>query len=145
MFDYFTNARHLNNLIWVYESDGNAHANLPADYYYPGDDVVDIMAHNFYHDDWVFPYDLEGVFRRYPKIYGFPQAGSATIRDGTWDNTIMINQIRLRHPRASLFATWNDFFTNGGTVFKTRSMVSQLNAAVLLNDPWILTREEIDW
>ena len=144
MYDYFTNTRGLKNLIWVYEGDSVAHVTVPADYYYPGDDVVDLMGHNFYDDDWVLPYDLNALFRRYPKIYGFPQAGSQSVRDGTWDNMTMITGIRQRNPRASLFATWNDFYTSGN-IFNARSMVSQTNAAPLLNDPWVITREEIHW
>jgi mannan endo-1,4-beta-mannosidase len=145
MYDYFSNTRGLKNLIWVYECDGFAHGTVPADYYYPGDDVVDLMGHNFYDDDWVLPYDLNAIFRRYPKIYGFPQAGSQAVRDGTWDNMIMITGIRQRNPRASLFVTWSDFTTGGGTIFNARSMVSQTNETLLLNDPWVITREEIDW
>ncbi len=144
MHDYFTNTRNLKNLIWVYEGDSVAHAVVPADYYYPGDDVVDLMGHNFYDDDWALPYDLNALFRRYPKIYGFPQAGSQSVRDGSWDNTIMITGIQQRSPRASLFCTWNDFYTGGG-VFTARSMVSQANAAGLLSDPWVITREELSW
>lgn len=144
MFDYFTTTRGLNNLIWVYESDGGAHPVTPADYYYPGDDVVDLMGHNLYDDDWAFPYDLNALFRQYPKIYGFPQAGSASIRDGTWDNRTIILGIQQRFPRASLFCTWNDFYASGNT-FYTRSMVSQTNAAGLLSDPWVITRDEVSW
>ncbi len=103
------------------------------------------MLYNFYDDDWVLPYDLNATFRRYPKIYGFPQAGSGAIRDGSWDNMIMINGIRQRNPRASFFVTWNDFYTGGGNTFNARSMVSQTNALPLLNDPWVITREEIHW
>lgn len=143
MHDYFGRQRGLKNLVWVYEGDAFAHANVPADYYYPGDDVVDLMGHNLYDDDWVLPHDLHGIFRRYPKIYGFPQAGSSAIRDGSWDNLVLIQGIRARFPRASLFCTWNDF-SNGGT-FNARSMVSQRNAAALLSDPWVITREELGW
>lgn len=144
MHAYFSTTRGLKNLIWVFESDAVAHTVVPADYYYPGDDVVDLMGHNFYDDDWVFPYDLEAIFRRYPKIYGFPQAGSSSVRDGTWDNRTMILGIQQGYARASLFCTWNDFYTGGGT-FTTRSMVSQSFASELLSDPWIVTREELGW
>lgn len=144
MHEYLSTTRGLKNLIWVYEGDAVAHAVVPADYYYPGDDVVDFMGHNFYDDDWVLPYNVELVFRRYPKVYGFPQAGSASIRDGTWDNRLMIEGIRRSMPRASLFCTWNDFYT-GGNVFTARSMVGQSFAAELLADPWVVTRAELGW
>ncbi len=144
MYDYFTNTRGLDNLIWVYEGDAVAHQVVPADYYYPGDDVVDLMGHNLYSDTWTFAYDLNAVFRRYPKIYGFPQAGSGQTRDGTWDNRTIITGIQKRFPRASLFCAWNDFYTGGG-VFTTRSILSQSFEQELLDDPRVVTREEVDW
>jgi hypothetical protein len=143
MHDYFSFARGLKNLIWVYEADSFAHGAVPADYSYPGDDVVDLMGHNLYDDDWVLPYELNAIFRRYPKIYGFPQAGSSAVRDGTWDNMTIILGIRERFPRASLFCAWNDFYGSGGTVFNARSIVSQSNETALLNDSWVVTRDEI--
>ncbi len=142
MHNYLSNTRGLKNLVWAYESDGTAHAVVPADYYYPGNDVIDFMGHNLYDDDWALGYDLNAIFRRYPKIYGFPQAGSASVRDGSWDNLTMINGIRERFPRASLFCAWNDFYAGGG-VLQLRSIVSQSNASALLNDPWVITRDEI--
>lgn len=46
-------------------------------------------------------------------------------------------------PQASIFCTWNEFYTGGGAVFNVRSMVSQTNAAGLLADPWVATRDEL--
>lgn len=144
MHAYFSVERGLKNLIWVFESDSVAHPVVPADYYYPGDDVVDLMGHNLYDDDWVLAQDLDALFRRYPKIYGFPQAGSSSVRDGTWDDRTMILGIRESFPRASLFCAWNDFYTSGN-VFNARSLVSQSFATELLDDPWVVTRDEVGW
>jgi mannan endo-1,4-beta-mannosidase len=156
MHDYFSREKGLNNLIWVYESDSSVHAMIPSDYYYPGDDVVDVMSHNFYSDTWDLPYDAEYVYRRYPKVYAFPQAGSETVRDGSWDNMTYVRMIQARYPRASFFAAWNSF--NGVPKPGTRTkglgpnraevvcaIVGDRNARELMNHPWIVTRDELAW
>ena len=144
MFDYFTRVKQLNNLIWVYESDSSVHDMVPADYYYPGDDVVDVAGHNFYHDTWDLPFDANRVFRDYPKVYAFPQAGpTKEMRDGSWNNMIMIDMIRARYPRCAFFSVWNTF--RAGGVESKIAILHNRNARALLEDPWIVTRDEIQW
>lgn len=56
MYDRMTNYHHLNNLLWVWNA--NAVRETPGDRamrledYYPGGDVVDILATDVYHRDW---------------------------------------------------------------------------------------------
>lgn len=52
MYDYFTNHHKLNNLIWVWNANALRNKNI-GDYaeYYPGPDVVDILATDFYGND----------------------------------------------------------------------------------------------
>jgi len=145
MFDYFTYERGLNNLIWVYESDSSVHDMVPVDYYYPGDDVVDVMGHNYYDDDWMLPFESEQLCREHGKVYAFPQAGSATIRDGTWTNTIMTDGIQARHPRCSYFACWNSHPVGGSTSTSMRAIVDGQAAQELMDHPWIATRDDVAW
>ncbi len=145
---YLTTAKGLNNLIWVYESDSGIHGAMPSDYYFPGADVVDVVGHNFYSDTWELPYDLEGLYREYGKVYAFPQAGSAgnsAVRNSrfAWDNMVIINGIRARYRRASYFCVWNSFTFAAGPQYV--AIVDQRNAAALLNDPWVATREDLAW
>jgi len=143
MYDYFTFERNLNNLIWVYESDSSVHTLVPFDYYYPGDDVVDVLGHNFYHDTWKLPFDANALIRTYGKVYGFPQAGSDNIRDGSWTNTIMLNAIDQDFPRASFYICWNSFQNGNG--WQVRCIVENEKAQELMDDPRTVTRESIDW
>ena len=56
MYNYFTNVHKLNNLIWVW--DTNAPRDTPGDeayaydLFYPGDNYVDILAADVYHNDF---------------------------------------------------------------------------------------------
>ena len=112
----------LHNLIWIYESASSEHVHIvptgtaaASDYYYPGDNRVDVMAHNLYDEDWVLSWDANKVYARYPKIYGVPQAGpekSYPSRTGVFSNLIYPDQIAARYPRMSFFIVYNSFGGN---------------------------------
>ena len=142
MHDYFTRVKGLNNLIWVFESDSSVHATIPADYYYPGNDVVDVMTHNLYSDTWVLPWESDQVYRHYPKPQAVPQAGSQQTRDGTWDNLIFLDGITNRLPRLSYFCAWSSF-TN--QTFQYRAIYGNPNASNLMNHALLVTRDELNF
>jgi len=163
----------LHNLIWVYESASSDHvAPTPngqaaaSDYYYPGDDAVDVFGHNLYDGDWILPFDANKVYARYPKIYGVPQAGPDKTwphRAGQFDNLVYSTQISGRYPRNSFFIVWNDIpshldddndpltiASNDDPDPSTTddpvqhlAIISNLNAAALLADSRIVTRDEL--
>jgi hypothetical protein len=146
----------LHNLVWVYESASSGHVHpVPtgsasaSDYYYPGDDRVDVMSHNLYDDDGVLPFDANKVYARYPKIYGVPQAGPGkslpTSRDGSFDNMTYITQIAARYPRMSFFIVWNSFTTGGGSTYNHLAIIDNRNPDLLMTDSRVLTRDEVRW
>ena len=165
----------LHNLIWVYESASSEHVpkgatDTPAasDYYYPGDDRVDVMAHNLYDADWVLSWDANKVYARYPKIYAVPQAGPALAypwRTGIFDNLTYPTQIAARFPRLSFFIVWNSFSGNQDDdnnpatdplnddpvpatpddPLQHHSIIDNLNATALLTHFRIITRDELAW
>ncbi len=141
MHDYLTQTKGLHNLLWVYESDSGVHDGVASDYYYPGDDVVDIAGHNLYDDDWDLPFEANKLFANYPKPYAFPQAGSKNIRDGSFDNLIYTTKLRQHYPRCSFFAPWASNPSNS----RYNAVIDNLHPQELVDDDWILTREELDW
>jgi hypothetical protein len=151
LHDHFTFARGLTNLLWVYEPDQTVHlvsnsasSGTPIDYYYPGDDVTDVVGHNFYDDDWKLPYDSDAVWRNYEKPFAVPQAGPGPTRDGSFDNLTYLHGVTNTIPRLSFFCVWNSFpIGGGGTNFIAIS--DNLNASNLLAHPLLATREEVDW
>lgn len=147
--------RGLNHLLWCYESAQSEHyfqgsnsVPSPSDYYYPGDDLVDMMTHNLYDDFWVLPHDLNAVYRNYPKIYGVPQAGAgkstATSRDGHFDNLTYLDRIDAAFPRMSFFVAWDTFQTNS-TGLNKLSIVDCSHALALMTDPRAITLETLAW
>ncbi len=148
IYNRFTNEKHLNHLLWCHESAQSEHHFLtasskpvPADYYYPGDDEVDIMGHNFYDNDWVLPNDLNAVFRSYPKIYAFPQAGADTEKIGPvyFDNLNYPNRIAASFPRASFFIPWSTYTINGGNTTVHHAIISNPNASAMMTDSRIIS------
>lgn len=144
MYDYLTRERELNHLIWVYESDQGVHSGIPVDYYYPGDDVVDVFGHNLYDDTWELPFDSATILRRHPKVNAIPQAGPNTIRDGTWTNTLMLAAIESRYPRISFFAAWNSF-TTGGNYLVHLAIPDNQGVNDLMNSPNAVSLDRLDW
>jgi Glycosyl hydrolase family 26 len=156
IYDRLVNHHGIHNLIWVYESAQSEHVHTTptglaaaSDYYYPGDDRVDVMAHNLYDDDWILPFDANKIYSRYPKIYGVPQAGPGKdqpdSRDGHFDNMTYITQIALRYPRMSFFIVWNSFFTNGGATHHKIAITDSTNPSSLMSDTRVVTRDELAW
>lgn len=145
LHQYFTAQRGLHNVIWVYESDQSVHPLLPADYYYPGDDVVDVMGHNLYDDDWHMADDLQALYRPHGKVYAFPQAGPATLTGGTWSNTIMSEAIHAVYPRCSFLCAWNSFTTSGNTYYAHNAIADNPEAQALMDDPWSVDKAALAW
>lgn len=142
MFDYFTNTKGLNNMLWIYSPDGQESDpppswERPVMHYYPGDEYVDIVAWDVY-DDQLLEYGYDDLLATGKPIM-FGEQGPGRTRNGTWDNTILIKSIKKRYPKITAFQAWSSW--PGSTI----SLVENQNAAKLLNDPWVITREEVNW
>ncbi len=132
MFDYFTKTRKLDNLLWVY---GPNHGRNTAAYY-PGDQYADIVGLDAY-TDFVDAEHIHG----YPEIakinkpFGFCEFGPHGASDppGDYDYTGLIKGLRANFPRAVFFMSWNQKW----------GMASNSNVTELLNDPWIVNREDL--
>lgn len=149
LHDHFTFTRGLTNLLWVYESASAPHmvtgsttsSGTMVDYYYPGDDLVDICGHNFYDDDWKLAYDTDALWRRYEKVFAIPQAGKMQGQTGNtnWSNLTYLAGISNTVPRCSFFCVWNSF----NNVYYGIS--DNAEAYDLMNAPEVVTREEVNW
>ena len=153
LHDEFTFARGLTNLLWVYESDAAlAHvfsgatnsSGTMVDYYFPGDDLVDIAGHNLYDDDWMLNFDSDAIWQRYGKVFGVPQAGkgSGQAANPNWSNLTYLGGISNTVPRSSFICVWNSF-TNGTPVLHAISDNAQ--PSELMNAAWNVTRDEVNW
>jgi hypothetical protein len=149
LHDYLTFTRGLTNLLWVYESDAAVHlitgqansSGTMVDYYYPGDDLVDIAGHNFYDDDWKLAFDTDAVWRRYGKVFAIPQAGkgSGQASNTNWSNLTYLGGISNTVPRTSFICVWNSF----NTVY--HAINNNAQASELMNALEVVTRDEVNW
>jgi len=152
LHDRYTNTRGLTNLHWVCEPDSSVHlviapttSGTPIDYYYPGDDAVNVVGHNCYDNDWVLPFDSDAVWRGHGKIFAVPQAGSDTLREGSRDNLVYLNGVTNSIPRLAFFCAWNTFVTAGGTVTNVNAIADNPHPVELTTHPLIVTRDEVNW
>lgn len=149
MFNYLTNTKGLNNLIWVYAvSSGVNNPQNSVNTYYPGDNFVDIVAVNGYKNtiDAAITTSYNSLLinnkpfalSEYGPPTSVPGAGAFT---GTFDFSTLITGIKNNIPKTCYFMIWGDCPTCNPKVYW--SMVSNLNAGVLLSDPWIINANDL--
>ena len=153
LHDYLTFTRGLTNLLWVYESASAPHlvtgspssSGTMVDYYFPGDDLVDIAGHNFYDDDWMLAYDTDAIWRRYGKVFGVPQAGKMQGQTGNtnWSNLTYLSGISNTVPRCSFFCVWNSFGSGANAVYY--AINNNAHAYELMNSTEVVTRDKVNW
>jgi hypothetical protein len=135
MFNYFTNEKGLNNLLWVY-SPADTDRWVPLDFYYPGDAYVDIVG--------VSVFDTQGTIRwnGYNRLValGKPVYLTAVGDAGATAYNVMIQGMQTTQPRLFGFNIWfSTAKSSWALVDKGR------NARALLEHPLVITRDEIDW
>ena len=141
MFNYFTYEKKLNNLIWVYSIAVHCGRESMKDpsYYYPGDEYVDIVGTNVYESEGYKICDYEAI-KAIGKPVALTECGPDHSKmDGTFDNTLMLKAIKDHAQDIIYWTTWHDWPDH------YVSMVSNQNAKKLLEDPWVITRDEIGW
>ncbi len=150
MFNYLTYTKQLNNLLWVYapaaRETGVSNPNFKSEtYYYPGGTFVDIVGVDVYNDTLDIP--NFAAIRALGKPMAIAEFGPKKTASGlppfVYDYTILINQIRSKHPEFVYWMSWNDFITNGGATPVYYAMGNQNNISELLQDSWVGTREDL--
>ena len=92
MYDYYTNTKQLNNLIWVYSAN-MAFTGIPdVDFYYPGDDVVDMTGLDVYANNLALPISQYQSMINLGKPFAFTEFGpNHNNMDGTHDYLSLIH------------------------------------------------------
>jgi mannan endo-1,4-beta-mannosidase len=132
MFDYFTQVKNLDNLLWVYSPN---HGKKVTDYY-PGDGYVDLVGLDAY-TDFVDPDHIKGYseITRIPKPFGFTEFGPHGASDppGDYDYVQFAEGVAKNFPRAVFFMCWNAKW----------SMAQNKNVREMLNRPEMVNREDL--
>jgi mannan endo-1,4-beta-mannosidase len=135
LFRYFTCAKGLTNLLWVFSPAGDQ---TWSAYPYPGDAFVDIVAGTSYDDRLeIGGYADFLAFGKPAAVaeYGWGYADA----DGSHDNRLIVERLRKNYPRIGYWVSWNSW-----PGFKM-SLVDNLFADELMNDPDVIDRDEIRW
>ena len=132
MFDYFTTAKGLDNLLWVY---GPNHGERTAAYY-AGDEYVDVVGLDAY-TDFVDREHIKGYeeIARLPKPFGFSEFGphGAANPPADFDYRRFLDGVRRNFPRLVYFHCWNAGW----------SLAHNQHAKELLGDPWCVNLADL--
>ncbi len=150
MFNYFTNTKGLDNLLWVWSPVNSKYSDSNGQWgdwsAYPGDAYVDIVAGTQYFDtllDEGPEYDGYDRMTTYNKAIGMAEWGRGIDdddpADGQWDNMIIQDVSRNIHPKLAYFMMYSSWADNNIAI------IDNLNASELMNHPDILTRDELQW
>lgn len=132
MFDYFTQTKDLDNLLWVYAPNQGRNAAV----YYPGDRYVDLVGLDAY-SDFVDIKHIHGYAEvaRLPKPFGFTEFGPHGPSDppGDYDYQRFLEGVKANFPRTVFFMSWNAKW----------GLASNTNVTEMLNNSWIINREDL--
>ena len=98
LYDRFVNVHELHNLIWVWNANIPRHAAKPYALFYPGADVVDILATDVYDNDFLPPYYDTLVELAAGKPVALGEVG-----------TMPTPEILVSQPLWAWFMTWSGF------------------------------------
>lgn len=147
MFDYFTYAKGLNNLLWVFSPGvNNAWSSFP----YPGDEYVDIVAGTYYteggKDKYGYPAapGYEDFLSYSTKAIGQAEWGKgdwSADRQGKFDTRRFLDEVEKNFPKLPYFMVW----TNWPDM--KMAIVDNLYAYELMHDPRAICRGDprLNW
>lgn len=136
MFDYFTNVRHLNNLLWVYSvAPVSSDAMRPETWFWPGQSHVDVVSIELSRPSagiaaWkkLKAFDKPLALGEYqPSVL----AGTANARD----YGELLSLCRTRWPDIVYFVA-----PDGASAIN-----AQPSASIVISDRWVANLDDVDW
>jgi len=151
VFNYFTYTRHLNNLLWLYSPQYNFDGGniLPMTYYYPGDKYVDIVGFSYYQGQINVGKGYYKLGKSYEELLelgkpvGLAEFGpnNSEAIFGEFDNAQLLEAVKNRYPELVYFMYWSGWNSFGLRLKK--AIIENKNARLLMNDPLVITREDL--
>lgn len=148
-FNYLTSVKNLHNILWYYtpsakETGSGIQTEL---FYYPGNNYVDVIGLDIYNDTLDISATGYSALIATGKPIGIAEFGpkNSTVLNQkfVYDYTILINQIKNKYPALCHWISWNHF--KNDTNWTYYSLSTQNNTSLLLNDSWVVNRDEIDY
>lgn len=147
--DYLANTKGLHNIVWTLESHVGAHrpaglsnAGVSMDYYWPGDDAIDLVGFSVYLHNWVPTFDADAISRLHPKAFAITEGGPPSNEDDAPNtyNSLYLDALDACYPRAAFFVIWNSFPGGPNLAIKDNP-----NYVGLLTDPRVTNRQALLW
>lgn len=140
IYDYLTKNKKLNNLLWVYSPNASQWENgvKDTDFYYPGDQYVDMVGMDYYADD-MSQVNNHGNYDKLialNKPFGFAEIGPQS-RSG-FDNNLVLEAVRTKYPQTVYAMYWTGW-SNLGVLHTKRGIIENANAKAFMNNPIIIT------
>jgi mannan endo-1,4-beta-mannosidase len=151
MFNYFMHEKQLNNLLWIYSPytwQDHLAPKVPLDSHYPGDEYVDIIGPSYYQHPrdgqelGHLPAAWEPLLAMGKPIalgaFGPGCAGVGQLCSDigeSFDCIEFVENLKGRCPECVYFLFWG----------REWAIAKQLNPAALLDDPWVVNRDEVNW
>lgn len=142
MYNYFTQTKGLDNLLWVYSPNCRDYqeSTKPMTLYYPGPAYVDVAAQDCYTDDL----SVLGRFGSYTDLVslGKPvvlaEFGPKKVKDGSYDSRKAL-AIKQSYPRFAYILFWHSY--SGGKM----ALGDQQYPREFMHDPSILSVSDVNW
>ncbi|MBX2815309.1 MAG: T9SS type A sorting domain-containing protein [Saprospiraceae bacterium] len=110
LYYYYTDSLQLNNLIWIY-SVNRSYEGIPSvDYYYPGDDVVDLVGIDLYENGLEMENEQYLQAVALGKPFALTEIGpNHDNMDGSHDYLSFVNKIRTDYPATVYAHAWHSW------------------------------------
>ena len=132
MFEYYSNSKNLDNLIWVYSPNHGKNTTT----FYAGDDYVDLVGLDAY-TDFIDNQHIRGYSELVAlgKPIGFTEFGphDAQKPPGDYDYLQFVNGLEKEFPQVCFFMCWNSKW----------GLTWNKNVTELLANPAIITRSDL--
>jgi hypothetical protein len=147
--NYFVTSKGLHNIVWtleshlgVHRSSGILNTGASMDYYWPGDDAIDLIGFSTYVHDWVPTFDADAISRLHPKAFAITEGGPPSNEDDAPNgyNSLYLDALDTYYPRAAFFIIWNGFPGAANMAIKDNP-----NYVGLLTDTRVTNRESLLW
>jgi mannan endo-1,4-beta-mannosidase len=134
MFKYFSEEKKLDNLVWVWGGGGSHSLEM-----YPGPEYVDMVGFSHYGSETTRNHNEYEHMLKYNKPVSFTEFGPAGKEEPAYDNMNLIRAVREQYPQMISATYWHSW-----TGVRT-AIADCRNVKALMNHPWVITRDELDW
>lgn len=150
MYEYFTQTRKLNNLLWVYSPAGfstqpgtNTKGSMVN---YPGDHVVDVIAPTSYSDDLLIKdYEHLGNIKKPLAVaeYGISLAQpELTEAAPTFEAKRYGERLKQDYPQVAYWVSWHSYYGNEEAIYKL-SLADTKSPEKLFADDYVIALNNI--